>query len=36
MDENSGQPLPALLDSLHDQFEAAIEGHATEFATTGP
>lgn len=36
MDENSGQPLPAILDSLHDQFEAAINRHATEFAATTP
>jgi len=31
MDENTGEPLPDILDPLHQQFEAAITRHAAEF-----
>ncbi len=32
MDENTGQPLPAILEPLHARFEAAVEHHAAAFA----
>ena len=31
MDENTGETFPAILDTLHEQFETAISRHATEF-----
>ncbi len=34
MDEMRGIPIPAILDPLHEQFEAAILRHAQWFATT--
>lgn len=34
MDEMRGIPIPAILDPLHEQFEAAISRHAHWFATT--